>query len=190
MAKVIPTVVAPKPFIVKIDCAKKRKQKKSWSRCMCQQLCAKIKKMDEARKNQSFGWIDDASEDPLYNSTKTTFVNNFMKKVEAEPPQDVKNDFIHPCAHCEYKRNPRPKRPTQGGKKARFNADHMHEASWGGDLADLGNLKMMNRRVNMSVKFPKDKVEKDQPIEANLTCNCPDGPAPDDPGDPSCSQAK
>jgi hypothetical protein len=156
---------------------------------MCQQLCAKIKKMDEARSKDSFGWIDDASENKLYNSTKATFVENFMAKVNAEPPKDVTNDFIHPCAACEYKRNPRPKRPTQGGKKARFNADHMHEASWGGDLADVGNFKMMNRRVNMTVKFPEDKVDKDRPIEADSTCNCPDGPDPHDPGDPSCSKA-
>lgn len=182
--------VKPAPFEVNIDCEKKRnnKKKKAWTRCMCQQLCAKIQKMEDARKAGALKKVPGAREKPAYKSYKSTYIKNFMAKVNASPPEDMKNEFVHPCAACEYEKI-KPKNPTEGGHDAPFNADHMHEAGWGGKLSDLTNLKMMNKRVNQSISFQRYKpgsANKDQSIQAMATCQCPDGPPPSD--ESGCSQ--
>jgi hypothetical protein len=153
---------------------------------MCQQLCAKIQKMEEARKAGGLKRVEGARKKKAYASTKRTYIKNFMTSVAAG--ENVDDQFVHPCAACEYKKMS-PKNPTKGGHKAPFNADHMHEAGWGGNLKALTNLKMLNKRVNQSISFQKydpDDTNKDQPIQAMASCQCPDGPAPSD--ESGCSQ--
>lgn len=175
-----PTPVKPEAFVVNIDCKEKMEDTrpgKKWTKCMCQQLCAKIKKMDEARKAGRIEATPGARLEPEYASTKRTFIKNFMDRVNSG--KGVRRQFIHPCAADKYEKI-KPKNPTTGGHDAPFNADHMHEAAWGGDLDSLGNLKMLDKRVNQSISFeaydPEEK-NKGKPIKAKSSCNCPHGPS-------------
>jgi hypothetical protein len=190
--------VKPEPFTVSIDCDQKRnkpkKGKEPWTRCMCQQLCAKVKKMEEARQAKAkegkpLRRVKGARTKPAYGTYKTKYIDEVNAKVAAG--ENIDDQFVHPCAACEYKRDHAGKNPTEGGDNAPFNADHMHEAGWGCNLKDLTNFKMLNKRVNGTVKFGKYKPQstnKDQPIQCMGTCNCPNGPPEHDPGDPSCSK--
>jgi hypothetical protein len=195
MAKATPTTVDPKPYEVNVDCKKKReepelnkrtgKPKEPWTRCMCQQLCAAIAIMEEKRnlppEKGGLKPVPRARETADYGTYKGHYIKSFMDKVAKE--ENVDNEFVHPCAACEYKQMPKGTNPTEGGKEAPFNAGHTHEAAWGGDLKDLSQFKMMNRRVNGTIKFQRYKPEgehKDQPIQAKDSCNCPDGPEPND----------
>jgi hypothetical protein len=177
MAKTAPKTVKPEPFVVNIDCKKKRaKKSRPWTKCMCQQLCAKIQKMENARKAGKLKSTPGARTKPAYASTKATYIKNFMAKVKAG--KSVDRQFVHPCAACEYKKMS-PKNPTEGGHSAPFNADHMQEAAWGANLKDLANFKMLSKRVNQSISFQRydpKKKNKDQPIKAMASCECPDGP--------------
>ena len=133
--------------------------------------------------------VPGARKKPAYASNKTTYIKNFMASVDAG--QNVDSEFVHPCAACEYNRDMKGKNPTsEVNGTSPFNADHMHEANWGCKLNDLANFKMLNERVNNTVKFGKYKpgsTNKDQPIQADGTCQCPNGPPGHDPGTPSCS---
>jgi hypothetical protein len=171
------------PFVVNIDCDQKMNRpsegSEKWDKCMCQQLCAKIKKMDEARKAKKIHPVPGARESADYASYKKTFIKNFMKRVAEK--KGVRRQFIHPCAADKYEKEVHPGNPTTQNEDgvSPFNADHMHEAACGADLKDLSNFKMMDSRVNTTISFQRYKPEgkhKDQPIKAHPTCNCPDGP--------------
>lgn len=191
MAKTARVTVEPKPFVVNIDCTKKRAKGHDprWTRCMCKQYCAKVRKMDEARLENKppMRKVADASDDPVYKSTKTTYIRNFMARVRAKPPKGVRRQFMHPCAADEYeKMKPKPVDPTKSPdgdpKNAPFNADHVHEAQCGGDLGSLTNFKMLSGPVNNDISFQAYEPEgkhKGMPIKPHPNCQCPDGPAPD-----------
>jgi len=170
----------PEPFVVNIDCKKKMNDPrpgKEWDKCMCQQLCAKIKKMDDARKAGKLKATPGAREEPNYAKFKSQFISNFMERVKNK--QGVRRQFIHPCAADKYENEVHPGNPTEGGHDAPFNADHMHESAWGADLTALSNFKMLDKRVNQSISFQSydpDGKNKGQPIKAMDSCNCPDGP--------------
>jgi hypothetical protein len=184
MADTARETVEPEPFVVNIDCEKKRNSA-AWTRCMCQQHCAAVQIMEGKRQENKLVPTPGSRTTSDYTKYKRRYIKSFMNKVKGvpPPPQDVKDEFIHPCAACEYEKI-KPANPTTGGAEAPFNAGHTHEAAWGGNLADMAGFKMMNKRVNQSISFqtydPKE-VNKDQPIQAMTTCNCPDGPAPADP---------
>ena len=170
----------PVPFVVNIDCKEKMtdaRPGKAWDKCMCQQLCAKIAKMDQARKKGEISPTPGARTTPDYQSGKRRYINSFMDAVNAG--RGVRRKFIHKCAADKYMEKVYPKNPTEGGDNAPFNADHMHEAAWKGSLTSMSNLKMMDKRVNQSISFqaydPEGK-NKDQPIKAHASCNCPHGP--------------
>jgi hypothetical protein len=183
MAKTTPTTVKPEPWEVNICCKQKREEpeegKKPWTRCMCQQLCVAIKKMDEARSSPNFGPKPGARKTSDYTKYKRRYIKAFMKNVN--DGKNVDNEFIHPCAACEYKKMLKGTNPTTGGHNAPFNAGHTHEAAWGGDLTDMSKFKMMDKRVNQTISF-EAYPGKDHPIKAKDSCNCPDGPEPSDPG--------
>jgi hypothetical protein len=198
MAKTQGPKVKPVPFTVSIDCDQKRNRPKAgsapWTRCMCQQLCAKIQKMEDARQAKAkqgkiLRKVPGARLKPAYASNKTQYIKDFMDSVNAG--KNVDDQFVHPCAACEYNRDMKGKNPTSEVNGASpFNADHMHEANWGCKLDDMANFKMLNERVNNTVKFGTYKpgsTNKDQPIQADSTCQCPNGPPGHDPGNPSCS---
>lgn len=201
MAKTQGPKVKPVPFTVSIDCDQKRnkpkKGKEPWTRCMCQQLCAKIQKMEDARKKKAAANTGRAKylqrvKGARKKAAYGTWKQKYIKKVNAKVAngENIDDQFVHPCAACEYKRDMNGKSPTAGGDNAKYNADHMHEAGWGCNLKDLNNFKMLDKRVNGTIKFGKYKPQstnKDQPIQADSTCNCPNGPEGHDPGNPSCS---
>jgi uncharacterized Zn-binding protein involved in type VI secretion len=168
------------PFVVNIDCKAKMNDKrpgKAWDNCMCQQLCAKIKKMDNARKKGKIVPSPGARLTPEYSSTKAKFIRNFMEKVKEG--KGVRRQFIHKCAADKYMEKIHPENPTKGGHDAPFNADHMHEAALGGSLKSMCNLKMLDKRVNQSISFEAYEPEgkhKGKPIKAHSSCNCPHGP--------------
>jgi hypothetical protein len=168
------------PFIVNIDCKKKMDDKrpgKKWDKCMCQQLCAKIKKMDQARKKGKIKLTPGARTTNDYSNGKSNYIKSFMKRVGEG--RSVRRQFIHKCAANKYEKMS-PKNPTEGGKNAPFNADHMHEAALGGDLLSMSNFKMLDGRVNQTISFQKydpDGKHKGKPIKAHPSCNCPHGPA-------------
>jgi len=170
------------PFVVNIDCKEKMNDSrpgKKWDKCMCQQLCAKIKKMDDARRAGKLTSTPGARLSPDYSTYKKQFIKNFMKRVAAK--KGVRRQFIHPCAADKYESELHPGNPTAENEDgvSPFNADHMHEAAWGADLTCLSNFKMMDERVNNTISFQKYDPEgknKDKPIKAHSTCNCPHGP--------------
>jgi hypothetical protein len=173
--------VATEPFVVNIDCDQKMNKpdpgSEKWDKCMCQQLCAKVKKMDDARKAGKLSPSPGARLSPDYARYKKQFINNFMARMESK--KGVRRMFIHPCAADKYDEQVRPGNPTEGGSSAPFNADHMHEAAWGADLTDLNNFRMMDRRVNGTISFQKYEPEgknKGKPIKCHESCNCPHGP--------------
>ena len=180
--------VEPEPFEISVDCKKKREEPEEgsepWTRCMCQQLCAAIKIMEDKRQKKELKATPRARETAAYSTYKRHYIKGFMKKVNAG--ENVDNEFIHPCAACEYKKLPKGTNPTKKvgtPPTAPFNAGHTHEAAWGGVLSDLTQFKMMNGRVNMTIKFQTydpDKKNKGKPIQAKDSCNCPDGPEPND----------
>jgi hypothetical protein len=164
------------PFVVNIDC-KDKVEKEGWDNCMCKQLCAKIRKMDEARKKGAIKATPGARTLPAYKSTKAKYIKNFNARVAAR--KGVRRQFLHKCAADKYMNEIYPGDPTAGGTDAPFNADHMHEAAQGGSLTDLSNLKMLDSRVNHTISFERYQPEgknKDQPIKAMASCNCPNGP--------------
>ncbi len=167
----------PVPFVVNIDCKDKVKNEK-WDKCMCQQLCAKIKKMEKARKDGKTQATPGARTTPEYGRGKRRYIKSFMDSVKAG--RGVRRKFIHKCAADKYMNEVHPNNPTKGGENAPFNADHMHEAAWGGSLKSMSNFKMVDKRVNQSISFQAydpDGKNKDKPIKAHATCNCPHGPA-------------
>jgi hypothetical protein len=183
--------VETEPFTVNIDCKAKRKPDHVplWTRCMCQQYCAKVQKMEDARQAGKLKKTPNIRKDKAklkeYTSTKTTYIDNFMAKVERG--ESVSDEFVHPCAACEYEKM-EPANPVTGGKAAPFNADHMHESAWGCVLTDITNLKMLAGPVNNDISFQAYKPEgkhKGQPIVPHSACECPDGPEPHD--DSGCS---
>jgi uncharacterized Zn-binding protein involved in type VI secretion len=170
----------PEPFVVNIDCQKKMNDPrpgKKWDKCMCQQLCAKVKKMDQARRKGELVPTPGARTTADYGTGKARFIKSFMDNVEAG--RGVRRQFIHKCAADKYMNEIHPDNPTTGGHDAPFNADHMHEAALGGDLLSMSNLKMLDKRVNQSISFQSydpDGKNKGKPIVAHSTCNCPHGP--------------
>ena len=189
MADTTPTTVEPEPWELKIDCDQKRNKpekddktgqpKAPYTRCQCQQVCAVAEKMNEARNSPNFGPTPGARTTKDYKNTKERYKRAFMKKVKAG--KDMESEFIHPCAASEYEKMPKGTNPTTGGAHgAPFNAGHIHEAAWGGDLKNFANLKMMDGRVNQSVSF-EAYPGNPTPIKAMDSCNCPDGPGPSDP---------
>lgn len=170
----------PVPFVVNIDCNEKMNDPrpgKAWDKCMCQQLCAKIKKMDQARKDGKIQAKPGARTTPDYGSGKRKYIKSFTDAVAAG--RGVRRKFIHKCAADKYMNDVHPNNPTEGGDNAPFNADHMHEAAWGGSLTSMSNFKMVDKRVNQSISFqaydPEGK-NKGKPIVAHASCNCPHGP--------------
>jgi hypothetical protein len=195
--------VEPEPFEISVDCDQKRNNPKKgsapWTRCMCQQLCAAIAIMEEKRnlppEEGGLKKVPGARNLNDYATYKEHYKKAFMKKVDEG--KDVDDEFIHPCAACEYNKLPKGTNPTTkvgNPPAAPFNAGHTHEAAWGGNLKDLSQFKMMDSRVNMTIKFPHEGARKydpegknkGQPIQAKDSCNCPDGPAPHDEG--GCSR--
>ncbi|HHP7234816.1 MAG TPA: PAAR-like domain-containing protein [Desulfobacterales bacterium] len=171
----------PEPFVVNIDCAQKMKKpkpgSKKWDKCMCQQLCAKIKKMDDARKKGVIVPTPGARTTADYAAGKRRFIKDFMERVQSG--KGIRSKFIHKCAADKYMEKLHPENPTTGGHDAPFNADHMHEAALGGDLLSMDNFKMLDKRVNQSISFESydpDGLNKGKPIKAHPSCNCPHGP--------------
>ena len=171
------------PFVVNIDCDQKMNRPEAgsekWDKCMCQQLCAKIKKMDEARQAKKIHPVPGAQHLPDYRTYKREFIKKFMQRVKER--KGVRRQFIHPCAADKYMDEVHPENPTTQNEDgvSPFNADHMHEAAMGCDLTALSNFKMMDSRVNSTISFQKYEPEgkhKDKPIKAHTTCNCPHGP--------------
>lgn len=176
----IPVAAQAEPFVVNIDCKKKMNDPrpgKKWDKCMCQQLCAKIKKMDQARKKGMMKPTPGARKTADYGTGKSRYIKSFMERVKAG--KGVRRQFIHKCAADKYINETHPKNPTEGGHNAPFNADHMHEAALGGNLLSMSNFKMMDKRVNQSISFQSYDPEgkhKGKPIKAHSSCNCPHGP--------------
>lgn len=168
--------VSTEPFVINVDCDQKMNRPKpgteKWDKCMCQQLCAKAKKMDEARKAGKLVPSPGARTEPNYAKFKKLYIKNFMERVKNR--KGVRRQFIHPCAADKYEQEVYPNNPTEGGHNAPFNADHMHESAWGANLDDLTNFKMMDKRVNQTVSF--QKYEPGRPIKCQDSCNCPHGP--------------
>ena len=93
----------------------------------------------------------------------------------------VRRQFMHKCAADDWENLGKPDNPTEGGSEAPFNADHMHDAAYGGPLSAMSNFKMLDRRVNTTVgaamrAYKPDGKHEGQPIKAHDTCNCPNGP--------------
>jgi len=175
------TPAVTESFTVNIDCDQKMnnpdKGSDPWDKCMCQQLCAKVKKMDSARKQGKMNPVPGARTLPAYKSGKKAYIDSFMKKVAEK--RGVRSMFIHKCAADKYMNSVHPGNPTTGGTSAPFNADHMHEAALGGSLTKMSNFKMLDRRVNQSISFQKyepDGKHAGKPIKAHPSCNCPNGP--------------
>lgn len=172
--------VPPVPFVVNINCEDKMNDPrpgKAWDKCQCQQLCAKVKKMDDARKKGKMVPTPGARKTAAYGTGKAQYIRAFNAKVAAG--KGVRRQFVHKCAADKYMNEVHPKSPTEGGKAAPFNADHMHEASLGGSLTSMSNFKMLDTRVNQSISFQSYDPEgknKGKPIKADPSCNCPSGP--------------
>ncbi len=170
----------PVPFVVNIDCKEKMadaRPGKAWDKCMCQQLCAKVAKMDQARKRGQISATPGARETPDYQSGKRRYIKSFMTKITRK--QGVRRSFIHKCAADNYMNGVHPRNPTEGGENALFNADHIHEAAWGGSLTAMSNFKMLDKRVNQTISFQSydpEETNKGKPIKAHASCNCPHGP--------------
>jgi hypothetical protein len=145
---------------------------------MCQQLCAKIKQMEKARAKGKVKAVPGARKQPLYAGAqggKARFIKKFAQQ-SANGPSAVRRHFVHKCAHDKYKNEVHPDSPIEGGHSAPFNADHMHEAALGGSLSSMSNMKMLDKRVNQSISFEKYDADKQPPIVAHPSCNCPKGP--------------
>lgn len=168
-------------FVVNIDCLEKMtdpRPGKAWDRCQCQQLCAKVAQMEKARSKGKLKRVPGAREEPNYGGSKggkARFIKKFDRQAKAGP-NAVRRHFIHKCAHDKYKREIYPNGPTKGGPDAPFNADHVHEAGFGGSLTSMQNLKMVDRRVNQSISFESYDPASKLPIAAHASCNCPQGP--------------
>lgn len=169
------------PFVVNIDCVKKMKDPrpgKAWDKCQCQQLCAKVVQMEKARAKGKLKPVPRARKRPEYAGAaggKARFIKKVLTQSKAGPSA-VRRHFIHKCAHDKYKKEIHPASPIEGGKKAPFNADHMHEAALGGSLMSMQNMKMLDRAVNQSISFETYDLETKPPITAHPSCNCPKGP--------------
>lgn len=175
----------PEAFVVGVCCDQKMNHPKEgsekWDKCMCQQLCAKIKKLDDARKKGKppMKKMPDR-EDADYDTYKNIFKKNFMDKVKAG--KGVKRQFMHKCAADKYMEDIYPDDPTKNRgepPKSPFNADHVHESQLGCNLKDLKNFKMLDTRVNATISFERYEPEgkhDGKPIKAEDSCNCPHGP--------------
>ena len=110
------------PFVVNIDCKQKMHNpepgKEPWDNCMCKQLCAKIKKMDDARKKGKIVPTPGARNSTDYKPTKTKFINDFMERVKAG--KGVRSKFIHKCAADKYMDKIHPEKPNKGRERCSF----------------------------------------------------------------------
>ena len=109
--------VETEPFTVNVDCKTKREDKpdkgKSRGRGACASNCAPTHQENGGRtpagKIQA---VPGAREKPDYSSrTRRTYIENFMDKVRAG--EDVDDQFVHPCAACEYNKMPKGTNPTE-----------------------------------------------------------------------------
>ena len=172
-------------FIPNIDCDQKMNRPKmgsaKWSRCQCQQYCKKIEKLEKARKAPpNKGRLAKVAVNKNdYNNYKGKYIRGFERKVKAG--KGVRRQFMHKCAADEWEAAGKSPTPTEGGPTAPFNADHMHDAAYGGPLSSMSNFKMLDRRVNSTVgsammAYKPEGKHAGRPIKAHDSCNCPHGP--------------
>ena len=91
----------PVPFVVNIDCKDKVKNE-GWDKCMCQQLCAKIKKMDKARQDGKIKAWDDIDRKGVkaavsLGSYIEVFMKSYLKNAEVvsiAPPNTREAELV------------------------------------------------------------------------------------------------
>jgi uncharacterized Zn-binding protein involved in type VI secretion len=190
------------PYVVDLNCKEKLASGKEKDKCDVEELCAKIKALNESKhpKKQvrpstsnyissekaesyktKFGMTD--ADIIAHNKASNAYTNGlrswakkFAKK--AKDPDKCAEDFYVPCRHKEWKDNGAPPKPDRTPPDG-MSPDHVHDVGLGGPprLKDIpGGLKWMNYTVNNDLgKKLKDYNPPDEhgDLAAHPDCQCP-----------------
>lgn len=174
----------PPAYDLKIDCAEKKKSARPpWDDCMVAQVCAMVQATNDIPKGKLKKISPSPSKTKAYQDQLNNFKASFAQLVEALPPDSpkIKALFYDPpappapskgCVHEKWKKSGTGGRPSGRGT-GKFNPDHSHPASLGGNLKALSGLIWVEARVNVTVgraMSPFDP-EKHSKVTASKCCS-------------------
>ncbi len=153
------TTPPPPPFRTNSpDCETNKKPAaqggKDWDDCDVKQLCAKVRRVNELRRQDALTRKSQSSS-PAYKSTKSAYYASFARACGAKTQMSeafLKDAFYHECAREKWEkagRNPKPN--SRSLRRRAFQADHIHDSQLGCNLKNIINFKMLSQSVNGSI---------------------------------------